>query len=53
MHTLGKLHTHVLNMNNLDDIQFFGDLPHVKSLLAKGIDPSTQDNFGKSLNDMT
>ena len=40
-------------MDNLDDsLQFFGDLAHVKSLLAKGEDPSAENNFGKSLNDM-
>ena len=50
---MGKLHTQAPNMSNLDDtLQFFGDLAHVKSLLAKGVDPSVEDNYGKSLNDM-
>ena len=54
MHVLGKLHTHPPNMDDLNGhLIFFGDLAHVKSLLAKGVDPSAQDNFGKSLNDMT
>ena len=53
MHILGKLLTRTLHMDHLDDsLQFFGDLAHVKSLLVKEEDPSTEDNFGKSLNDM-
>ena len=29
-----------------------GNLAQVKSLLAKGANPSIQDNYGKNLNDM-
>ena len=29
-----------------------GNLSRVKALLAKGANPSTKDNYGKSLNDM-
>ena len=39
-------------MNDFIDLQFFGDLANVKSLLEKGVDPSSEDDFGKSLNDM-
>ena len=53
-YTFGILHSHTPNMDDLNDsLQFFfDDLTYIRSLLAKGEDPSAQDNLGKSLNDI-